>query len=127
MSRSPIQSPMIVSANTAAGSTAQGQLLLPLHYLALIIVSSLDLIFTYTIIFLLDGIEINPIANAVLASPVGFNGLIIFKFVIVIAVIGICEFIARHTSSTARRLAGWAIAISAFPVVWSTLLLIEHL
>lgn len=120
MSRSSIPFPA-ASANPVAG-----HVLFPFYYLALIIVSGLDLSFTYTIVFILEGIEVNPIANAVLQSPVSFNGLIVFKFLVVVAVIGICEFIGRHNPGTARRLSGWAIGISAFPVVWSALLLLEH-
>lgn len=92
-------------------------------YLALVFVSALDLILTY-IVILIGGIEVNPIANAVLQSPADFHGLIVYKFLIVAAVVLICEFISRHADATGRRLAGWAVAISAFPVVWSTLLLI---
>lgn len=105
---------------------AARRVLFPYHYLALILVSSLDLIFTFYIL-VLGGIEVNPIANAVLQSPVSFDGLIVFKFVIVALIVLICEFIGQHAAPTARRLAVWAVAISAFPVVWSTLLLIENL
>lgn len=98
----------------------------PYFYLALAFVSAMDLILTYMVI-LLGGIEVNPIANAVLQSPADFHGLIVFKFAVVAAVIMICEFIGRHTEPAARRLAMWAVAISAFPVLWSTLLLSEHL
>lgn len=97
----------------------------PYFYLALVFVSALDLILTY-IVILIGGIEVNPIANAVLQSPADFHGLIVYKFLIVAAVVLICEFISRHADVTGRRLAGWAVAISAFPVVWSTLLLLNH-
>ena len=111
---------------TRTDPSIRGRVIYPYHYLALTFVSALDLVFTY-IILLLGGYEVNPIANAVLQSPADFHGLIVYKFVIVVAVIGVCEFIGRHAPDTARRLSGWAVAISAFPVVWSSLLLIEHL
>lgn len=97
----------------------------PFFYLALIFVSALDLILTYVVI-LIGGIEVNPIANAVLQSPADFHGLIVYKFVIVVSVVLICEYISRHADTTGRRLAGWAVGISAFPVVWSSLLLLNH-
>lgn len=112
----------IAPTATAADRTVK----YPYFYLALAFVSAMDLILTYMVI-LIGGIEVNPIANAVLQSPADFHGLILFKFAVVAAVIMICEFIARHTEIAARRLALWAVAISAFPVLWSTLLLSEHL
>ncbi|MEM9419528.1 MAG: DUF5658 family protein [Planctomycetota bacterium] len=110
---------------TTEAQTARGNVHFPYAYLALAFVSALDLILTY-IILLMGGYEVNPIANAVLQSPADFHGLILYKFVIVVSVVLICEYISRHAEGAGRRLAGWAVAISAFPVVWSTLLLIQH-
>ncbi len=110
---------------TRATQAAARAVRFPYFYLALIFVSALDLILTY-IVILIGGIEVNPIANAVLQSPADFHGLILYKFVIVVGVVLICEFISRHADTTGRRLAGWAVGISAFPVVWSTLLLLDH-
>jgi hypothetical protein len=98
----------------------------PYLYLALVFVSAMDLGLTY-IVLLLGGIEVNPIANAVLQSPTDFHGLIVYKFALVAGVILICEFIGRHAPTTSRRLVIAAVAISSFPVVWSTLLLSQHL
>lgn len=97
----------------------------PYFYLALAFVSALDLILTY-IVILIGGIEVNPIANAVLQSPADFHGLIAYKFLIVASIVLICEFISSHTDVAGRRLAGWAVVISAFPVLWSSLLLLDH-
>lgn len=125
MPRTSFQNPVVPAAVSEASPTQASQVLFPFYYLGLIFVSALDLIFTYTIL-MLGGYEVNPIANAVLQSPAQFNGLIIFKFIIVVAVIGICEFIGRYETHTARRLSTWAIAISAFPVAWSLLLLASY-
>jgi hypothetical protein len=100
--------------------------LFPYTYLALIFVSALDVIFTY-VVLLIGGVEVNPIANAVLHGPAEFDGLIAFKFAVVGLVVLLCEFIGRHAVETARRLSRWGVAISSFPVVWSSLLLIQHL
>lgn len=112
-------------APSASPRTARPTVKFPYFYLALIFVSALDLILTY-VVLLIGGIEVNPIANAVLQSPADFHGLIAYKFLIVAAVVLICEYISRHADTTGRRLAGWAVGISAFPVVWSTLLLLNH-
>lgn len=127
--RDPVNNPADVPATTTGAtplSTADRAVHFPYFYLALTFVSALDLILTY-LVLVIGGMEVNPIANAVLQSPADFHGLILFKFLVVAAIILICEFIARHTDTAARRLAGWAVAISAFPVVWSTLLLSEQL
>ena len=108
-----------VATERPATELAPRQLLLPMHYLALIAVSALDLIFTHVVLSL-GGFEANPIALAVLRAA-EFNGLIVYKFTLMTAVILICEFIGRHARPTARRLATWAVAISALPVLWSLL------
>ncbi|MBB6431554.1 DUF5658 family protein [Algisphaera agarilytica] len=117
--------PRLSPITAAASHPARGNVHFPYAYLALVFVSALDLILTY-IILLMGGYEVNPIANAVLQSPADFHGLILYKFVIVVSVVLICEYISRHANHAGRRLAVWAVAISAFPVVWSTLLLIDQ-
>lgn len=99
-----------------------GAVRFPYIYLALILVSALDLLLTHTVISI-GGREVNPVANAVLNTPADFNGLIVYKFAIVFVVMMICEYIVRHAADTGRRLALGAVGISAFPVVWSVLLL----
>ncbi len=126
----PAQTPARVDsearASVASDPGTVGAVLFPYAYLAFVVVSSLDLMLTY-IVLLLGGIELNPVANAVLQSPASFHGLIVYKFLLVALVILICEFIGRHTHHTARRLSTLAIGISSFPVVWSMLLLSRNL
>ena len=96
----------------------------PDAYVWLVFVSAMDLMLTWGIVFELGGVEANPLARAILDAA-GFPGMILFKFGVMVAVIGVCEFIARHAPSTARKLAFVAVAISGFPILWSTLLLAQ--
>ncbi len=103
---------------------ARPHLRFPDAYAWLVFVSAVDLMLTWGIVFELGGVEINPLAAHILHLA-GFPGMIIFKFGVMIAVIVVCEFIAKHAEPTARRLAIVAVAISAFPILWSTLLLAQ--
>ena len=97
----------------------------PDEYAWFVLVSSMDLMFTWLILNL-GGREANPLANWVYLG-LGFNGLVILKYSIVVLVIIICEIVARLREPTGRLLARIAIAISAFPSFWAMLLLVEFL
>ncbi|MEQ9454243.1 MAG: DUF5658 family protein [Phycisphaeraceae bacterium] len=101
------------------------QVRFPDEYAWFVLVSSMDLMFTWLILNL-GGREANPFANWVYLG-MGFNGLVILKYSVVVLVILICELIARLRESTARTLARLAVGISAFPSVWALLLLIDFL
>jgi hypothetical protein len=70
-------------------------------------------------------LEINPVARLVIESW-GMPGASAFKFALVMLVVVLCEVIGRKQPGTGRRLAWLAVVISAFPVVWSLLLLFSH-
>ena len=91
------------------------------EYFALLTVSTLDIVLTY-IILSMGGREVNPLADVVL-EYYGHPGMVIYKMSIFIFVVVMCEVIARHEVKKGLWLARAGIAISAFPVVWSTLLL----
>ncbi|QDU70871.1 DUF5658 family protein [Mucisphaera calidilacus] len=93
----------------------------PDEYAWFVLVSSMDLMFTWLILNL-GGSEANPLANWVYLR-LGFNGLVILKFAVVILVVLICELLARLREPTARLLARAAVVISAFPSVWALSLL----
>jgi len=62
------------------------------------------------------GVEHNTLADWIIqrwAVP----GMVAFKFALVILVVCICEVVGRRKRETGRRLAEWAVAISAIPVV----------
>ncbi len=90
-------------------------------YMIFIIAAALDIILTW-IILEHGGWEVNPIASTVIVRH-GANGMIAFKFGLVVFTIVMCEIIGRKRESTGRRLAGFAALISSVPVLWSSLLL----
>ena len=93
----------------------------PNVYVWFVLMSAMDIFLTYIVLWL-GGSEVNKIANAVLQA-FGFTGMIVFKFLLVIFVIGLCEILGRHNDKTGRRLAQWAVAITCIPVVWSSVML----
>lgn len=91
----------------------------PDEYLWLVLVGTLDIMCT-TVILMLGGYEVNPIADRILQAA-GISGMVFFKFAAISVVVCICEYIARHRPTTARRLARFAVAISAVPVALGAL------
>lgn len=106
-----------MTAHAAAGSARQ-EVLFPDHYCWYLLVCALDLMLTNTLIHHFGAIEVNGLAARVIESG-GFWGLITFKMATAVLVIWICEHVGRSRLATARRLAEWAIAISAIPSVLS--------
>ena len=92
----------------------RGPVAFPEPYAWLVLVSGMDLMLTW-LILQLGGREVNPLADWILHAA-GHPGLVAFKFSVVIFVILICEYIARHQRRTARELAWVAVIISALPV-----------
>jgi hypothetical protein len=99
-----------------------GPVLFPDRYLWLVFLSALDLMLTRVILFL-GGAEVNPLAERVIAQW-GMPGLSMFKFMIVAFVIVACEYVGRISLAQGRRLAIIGVCIAAFPVVWSSWLLL---
>lgn len=97
-------------------------LLYPRAYLAFIVVSTLDIAFTW-IILSMGGTEVNPVA-ALVINHWGLNGAIAFKYALTVFVIVLCEAVGRHRGSSGRALSITAITLSSVPVVWSTFLLL---
>lgn len=93
-------------------------------YLWFVLVSALDIVFTWTILSL-GGKEVNVIADAVIAHT-GFSGMMIYKFCLVLLVVVICEVVGRRRLALGRFLASWSVAITAVPVVLSLYQLLAH-
>jgi hypothetical protein len=96
--------------------TLRRQALFPNHYCWYILACALDLLLTATILIHFGGIEVNGVAHRIIES-FGLGGLVAFKFATVLLVVGICEVIGRRHEARGRRLAEWAIALSAIPVM----------
>lgn len=93
-------------------------MLFPGAYAWFVLVSSLDLMLTWVILVLLDGCEVNPLADAVIAHA-GLHGLVVFKFCLVLFVIVMCEWIGRRNARAGSKLSEWSVAITAIPVALS--------
>ncbi|MEM7692008.1 MAG: DUF5658 family protein [Pseudomonadota bacterium] len=93
-------------------------------YIWIILAATLDILLT-GIILSGGGKEINPLANAVLATY-GFTGMVIFKYIVVFFILLGCEYVTRHNKRKGRLLSVALIIIHFAPVLWSTGLLIVH-
>ncbi len=92
-------------------------MLYPRSYKWFVFISAVDVILTWFIL-LLGGREVNVIADAVIASA-GLQGILIYKFCLVLLVVLICEIVGRRKPLVGRNLARAAIVITALPVVLS--------
>ena len=101
--------------------------LYPEAYVWFVFLASLDIMLTYLIlnpiVFSHDdygveprGAEANAVANQVIQRW-DVPGMVIFKFVLVLVVVFICEIIGRRRDDTGRRIAEWAVAITSIPIV----------
>ena len=113
----------------------------PNEYVWLVFVSCMDLTLTWLILEGLEGEEINPVARFILeglkgerANPfdnsilslVGYFGLIIFKFCLILFVMLVCEILGRRSDESGRLLARVGVGISAIPMIVSFYLLITE-
>jgi hypothetical protein len=88
--------------------------LYPRCYTWYIFLSSLDLMLTWVIIHM-EGSELNAAAVWVIRRW-DLRGLVVFKFVLVTLVIGICEVVGRRNRRLGQTLAAAAAGITAIPV-----------
>ena len=87
----------------------------PNAYVWFVFLSALDILLSWLILSL-NGVELNPLADAVV-SHVGLPGMVGFKFGLVVLVVVMAEVIGRRRDRVGRKLAEWAVAITAIPVV----------
>jgi len=97
------------------GRSWRDALLYPYAYLLYILLSSLDIIFTWTILRA-GGRELNVIADWVIRNY-DRVGVVVYKFALLVIVVLICETVGRRNPTMGQRLAYWAVALTAFPVV----------
>ncbi len=93
----------------------QRAVLYPSAYGWYVFLSAIDLMFTWIILHV-DGREMNAIADWVI-SRYNVRGLILYKFLIVMTVVTICETVGRANAGLGAKLARWAVLLSAFPVI----------
>jgi hypothetical protein len=83
-----------------------------------LLLAVLDIGLTWIILHGFGGYEVNVLANWIIRSG-GFWATVGYKFALVGLVIAICEVVGRRVDATGRRLAEWAVAITAIPVTAS--------
>jgi hypothetical protein len=93
-------------------------------YVWLLLISFLDVLLTFLVLYEWDGHEANPIAHAII-EQMGLVWAALFKFASVLLVIIICETVGRRRDRTGRGLSRVAVAISAFPVAYTLALLLR--
>ena len=99
--------------------------LYPNQYVWYVFVSSLDLITTKSVMDNFGAREVNTIADKAI-QLFGFWGLIGLKFAMVVVVVGICEYVGMRRPRLGKKIAEWAVAISAVPVVVAILQVVWH-
>ncbi len=102
-------------------TTAKSPVLYENHYTWFVLVSALDLMLTWVILHA-GGREANAIAAAVLQRW-GLEGMVIFKFALVVFVIALCEVIGRRNLAAGKKLVSWAVALTCVPLVIAVMLL----
>lgn len=91
-------------------------MLFPNLYTCFVFIASLDIITTWTILWL-GGEERNPLADFIL--NLGDMPLMVaFKLFMTVLVVVICEIVGRKHWATAKRLALFAVSVSSIPVLW---------
>ncbi|MEL7474119.1 MAG: DUF5658 family protein [Planctomycetota bacterium] len=93
----------------------------PDQYAWLVLVGMLDVMLTSFLLTHLGGVEVNPIAQWCI-EHLDRWGLIALKVVTIAVFVVICEAVGARRHETGRRLAEWAIALSAAPVAIALLL-----
>lgn len=96
----------------------------PNTYVWLLLFSALDIMLTWVILHL-RGQEVNPLARAVI-DKWALNGMIIYKFALIIFFIMMCEIVGSLRMETGRMLSRTSVAIASVPVVWSLFLLARY-
>ncbi|MCC6426887.1 MAG: hypothetical protein IT435_08695 [Phycisphaerales bacterium] len=98
-----------------AGGALSRPVLYPQLYPWLILVASLDIMFTWICLHL-GGFEFNPIAARFIAIG-GIAGALLLKFTCVIVVVLACEAVGRRCTKVGWRLGAWAVGVNALPVM----------
>lgn len=102
----------------------RSEVLFPNGYVWFVLVSALDIMLTWVVLHF-GGREANALAERVIFH-FGLPGLVAYKFVLVIVVVAICEFVGRRRPETARKLLSVGIMITCMPVVLALALLKLH-
>ena len=96
----------------------------PNHYCWLVLVGMLDVMLTSVVLSYLGGHEANPLAQWFI-DRFDVWGLVLLKAATLVVFVVICEAVGARRPDLGKRLACYAIAIQAFPVVIALLLALQ--
>ncbi|XAL99948.1 DUF5658 family protein [Phycisphaeraceae bacterium D3-23] len=123
--RSAEQEPEAMNASEAVrGLFGSRPMLFPNAYTWLLLFSALDIMLTW-VILTKGGREVNAIAEMVI-QRFDLEGMIVYKFVLVLVFVLICELVGRLKLSSGRTLSVVGVGIASVPVIWSTWLLFDY-
>lgn len=107
-----VDAPLEYAAPAAISSRPRGPVFQN-AYVWLVFVSTLDIICTWIVLWR-GGLELNPVAARVISY--GPKGLVVYKFLFIIFVIFLCEWIGRRNRRAATILIAAAIMLTCVPV-----------
>ncbi len=105
-------------------SSPRPPLRFPAAYTWLVFLASMDIMLTWIVLYR-GGNEVNALAAWIIAR-FGLPGMVLFKFMITLFVISLCEIIARRKPNSARKLSEWAVALTSIPVIVTLFLLLAQ-
>jgi len=112
------------AAEATRGLFASQPMRYPNAYAWLMLFSAMDIMLTWVILSR-GGREVNALADWVI-KQFGLNGMIIYKFALVLFFVVLCEMVGKLRDRSGITLSRVGVAIGAFPVVWSMGLLLRH-
>jgi hypothetical protein len=95
---------------------AEKSVLYPDLYCWYVLAASLDILVTGLVMAHYGAVEVNGFAAAVI-ERFGLIGLVPMKFLTVVLVLMICEYVGRHKPSMGLRVAQMAVGVSFLPVL----------
>lgn len=99
------------------------RVLFPDVYAWFVLLASLDVMLTW-LILRLGGSELNAVADWIIRRY-DVPGVVVYKFILVLTVVFICEIVGRRSYAQAARLSRWAVVLTAFPVVVASVHLVR--
>lgn len=95
---------------------AENGVLYPDLYCWYVLAATLDILVTAIVMSVYGAVEVNGFAAAVI-ERFGLIGLVPMKFMTVVLVLMICEYVGRHKPSAGLRVAQLAVGVSFLPVL----------
>jgi hypothetical protein len=107
----------------AAAAPPSRAVLYPGTYTWFVFLASLDVMLTWIILHF-DGSELNVLADWIIRHY-DLRGIVVYKFALIVLVVLVCEVVGRRRYATGLRLARWAVALTAFPIVVAVVHLLD--